>query len=55
MFPIADQKFSRYFDVYLQFFAVLQNSYVFIPLFLREPKPTFCGTLRFRRTLFEKQ
>jgi hypothetical protein len=37
------------------FFAVFQNSYVFIPLFLSEPLNMFCGTLRFCRTLFQKQ
>ena len=36
------------------FFAVFQNSYVFIPLFPADPLTTFCGTLRFRGTLFEK-
>jgi hypothetical protein len=36
------------------FFAVFQNSYVFIPLFLADPLTVFCGTLRFRGTKFEK-
>ena len=34
---------SRY--IYTVFFAVFQNSHVFILLFLSEPQPVFCGTL----------
>ena len=49
IFAIAGQKFSRSFEVYLYvLFALFQNSYVFIPLFLAEPLTVFC------RTLFEK-
>jgi hypothetical protein len=36
------------------FFAVFQNSYVFIPLFLSEPLTVFCETQYFRGTHFEK-
>ena len=42
---------SRY--IY-NFFPAVQNSYVFIPLFLSEPLTVFCGTLTFRGTLSEK-
>jgi hypothetical protein len=35
--PIAGQKFPRYFDGYLEFFAVFQNFYLFIPRFLAKP------------------
>jgi hypothetical protein len=34
MFPISVQKFSRYFEVYI--FAVFQNNYLFVPLYLPE-------------------
>jgi hypothetical protein len=44
---------SRY--VYLNFFAVFKNIYVFNPLFLAEPLTKICGALRIRGTLFEKQ
>ena len=36
-------------------FAVFQNIYVFISLFFSEPLTVFCGTLRFRRTPFDKR
>ena len=36
------------------FFAVFQNSYVFIALFLSEALTMLCGTLRFRETLFDR-
>jgi hypothetical protein len=54
IFPIAGQKFRRYFEVYLCFFAVFQNSYVFIPVMVAEPQTIFCGTPRFRGTMYEK-
>lgn len=38
-------------DTY-DFFAVFQNSHVFIPLFLSEPQTVFCWSLRFSKTLF---
>jgi hypothetical protein len=43
--PIAGQKFPRYFEGYLEVFAVCKDVYVFIPRFLVEPPKTFCGTL----------
>jgi hypothetical protein len=51
--PIAGQKFPQYFEGYLEFFAVFQNLYLFIPRFLAEPL-TFCGTQGFRGTLVGK-
>ena len=42
---------SRY--VY-NFFAVFQNNYIFIPLFLSEPLTMFSGNLRFRGTRSKK-
>jgi hypothetical protein len=46
--------FSLYLEIYLQFFAILHNSYVFIPVFLTEPQTVFRGTLKFRGNQFEK-
>jgi len=43
-------KFSRYFDVYLYFFAVFQNNYVFVPQFLEETVTIFCVILGFSKT-----
>ena len=54
IFPISGQKFSRYFEVHLQNFAVFQNSYVFIPLFLSKPLKMFCENTKFRKPLLEK-
>jgi hypothetical protein len=39
--------------VHLQNFAVFQNSYVFIPLFLSKPLKMFCENIKFRKTLLE--
>jgi hypothetical protein len=48
-------KNSRHISRYIQFFfAVFLNSYVFIALFFSEPLTMFCGSLRFRGTLFER-
>ena len=44
MFPTAVQKFPRYFEVYVEVFAVFQSSRVFILLFLTEPLQMFRGT-----------
>lgn len=44
MFPTAVQKFPRYFEVYIEVFAVFQSSRVFILLFLTEPLQMFRGT-----------
>ena len=33
----AEQKFPRYFEGYLGFFAIFQSIYFFIPLFIAEP------------------
>jgi hypothetical protein len=40
--PTAAQKFPRYFEGHLVFFAVLQDFYLFIPSFLFR---TMAGTL----------
>jgi hypothetical protein len=39
------QKFLLYFEGYLELFAVFNNFYVPIPLFLVEPATMFCGTV----------
>ena len=49
--PIGRQKFPRYFEGYLKFFAVFIDFYVFIPRFLAEPPTTFCGTLPWKHCL----
>jgi hypothetical protein len=49
--PIAEQKLQRYFEGYLEFFAVCQYLFIylftrsFIPSFLAEPLMKLCGTL----------
>ena len=53
VFPICAQQFSRYLEVYLSFFAVIQNSYV--SHFLLEHLKVLCGTLRFRGSVFEER
>ena len=49
--PIGGQKFPRYFEGYLKFFAVFKDFYVFIPRFLAESPMTFRGTLPWKRCL----
>jgi hypothetical protein len=52
--PVAGQKFSRHFELYLQFLATLQSRYVFTPLLPSETLTMFFETLNFGGTLFEK-
>jgi len=42
---IDGQKFPQYFEVHLEFFAVFQNFYLFIPRLFVEPPTMFCGTV----------
>ena len=39
------QTLPRYFEGYLELFAVFQNFYLFIPRFYAEPMSIFCGAL----------
>jgi hypothetical protein len=43
--PIAGQKFPRYFERHLEFFAVFKILYLFIPRFLAGLPTMFCGTV----------
>lgn len=43
--PIAGQKFLQYFVGHLEFFAVFQKFYLFIPRFLTETLTMLSGTL----------
>jgi hypothetical protein len=43
--PIAGQKFLQYFAGHLEFFAVFQKFYLFIPRFLTETLTMLSGTL----------
>ena len=46
---------DRNFVIFRGIFIILYGiSYVLIPLFLSEPVTMFCGTLRFRGTLYEE-
>jgi hypothetical protein len=47
-------KILAIFPGIFKMFAVFQNSYVFIPIFLSEPLTMFCGNPRFRGALCEK-
>jgi hypothetical protein len=41
-------------NIFIIFFAVFRNSYVFTPLSLMEPLMAFCRGIRFHGTVFEK-
>ena len=53
-FQLTDKKFRDISSYVYNFFSVFQNNYVSIALFLTESLTVFCGTLRFRDTLFRK-
>lgn len=45
VFQNAEQRFPRYFDIYLKFFALFCYFYLFIPHFLTELLMTFRGII----------
>ena len=42
---IDGQKFLQHLEVHLEFFAVFQNFYLFVPRLFVEPLTMFCGTV----------